>query len=326
MVRKLVSRIAVVVGLLLVGLGVASVVRIPYYVEGPGSAPDVFPFIRVSGHEVYPPAGKFLLVSVSFTPAEAIDWLTTWVNPDTKLIPNGAFLAQGESPQQEARRAGADLRASEYAAEYVALSKATAYPARSGPGALIIAVEPGCPAQGKLHDGDVILSVDGSAIHGVEALGKVIDAARPSRSLSFRVRLSDGSAAEIQVAKARCGPDQKELVGISTIDSFPFQVDIRGEIGGPSGGLLFALGLYDLLTPGDLTGGRVIAGTGQIDVEGNVYPIGGIEEKIVAAERAGADAFLVPQQNMAEARRAGADIRLIPVKTFQDALDRLQGS
>jgi len=112
------------------------------------------------------------------------------------------------------------------------------------------------------------------------------------------------------------------------IDRFPFDVQISsGDIGGPSAGLMWALGLYDLLTPGDLTGGRTIAGTGEINVDGAVGPIGGIEDKIVAAERAGAEVFLVPAENMAELKGVDTgDMKLVSVSTFQEALDALAAS
>jgi PDZ domain-containing protein len=120
---------------------------------------------------------------------------------------------------------------------------------------------------------------------------------------------------------------KRPLVGITLVDAFPFGVQISsGDVGGPSAGLMFALGLYDLLTPGDLTAGHVVAGTGTIDPDGNVGPIGGIKDKVVAAERAGAEIFLVPAENMAELR--GVDtgsMRLVSVSTFQDALDALNG-
>src|SRR5207247_1504061 len=111
------------------------------------------------------------------------------------------------------------------------------------------------------------------------------------------------------------------------VPTFPFGVTISsGDIGGPSAGLMWALGLYDVLTPGDLTGGRTVAGTGEIFPSGEVGPIGGVRDKIAAAEAAGADVFLVPVANLREARRAGAGLKLVPVRTFAQALGYLRGS
>jgi PDZ domain-containing protein len=121
------------------------------------------------------------------------------------------------------------------------------------------------------------------------------------------------------------GPDGAPLMGVGLVERQPrppFPVTIALEdVGGPSAGLMFALGIYDRLTPGDLTGGKVIAGTGSIDDEGAVGAIGGIQQKLVAAKAYGADVFLTPAGNWDEANRAKPDgLRLIRVATLQEAL------
>jgi PDZ domain-containing protein len=120
---------------------------------------------------------------------------------------------------------------------------------------------------------------------------------------------------------------KRPILGILAVDNFPFPVTISvSDIGGPSAGLMWALGLDDLLTPGDLTGGRTVAGTGEIFPDGTVGPIGGVENKVAAAKGAGATVFLVPAgENYRDARAVAGDLRLVPVHSFQDALDFLQG-
>jgi PDZ domain-containing protein len=110
------------------------------------------------------------------------------------------------------------------------------------------------------------------------------------------------------------------------IDDFPFEVSIRsGDVGGPSAGLMWALGLYDALTPGDLTDGRTIAGTGTIAPDGAVGPIGGIEDKVLAADDVGASELLVPVEDMAAAREVAAPgLRLVPVGSFDRAVAFLE--
>ena len=116
-------------------------------------------------------------------------------------------------------------------------------------------------------------------------------------------------------------------MGVSMIESFPFEVRISsGEIGGPSAGLAWALGLHDLLTPGDLTAGRTIAITGTLGIDGTVFPIGGIQDKVVGAAEAGASVLILPEGNLADARAAGRDVELVPVATFADALSYLRGN
>jgi PDZ domain-containing protein len=126
--------------------------------------------------------------------------------------------------------------------------------------------------------------------------------------------------------RAPCGPKDEKLVGISMIDAFPIDVTYTSdEIGGPSAGLMWALGLYELLTPDDITAGRTIAGTGEIAPDGTVYPIGGIQDKVVAAQRAGATIFLAPKDNMSELEGVDTgDMQVISVKSFDDALQALQ--
>src|SRR4029077_13569482 len=127
-----------------------------------------------------------------------------------------------------------------------------------------------------------------------------------------------GQTHDIEVAKGSCPGIDRPLVGVNIIDTFPFSVEIAsGDVGGPSAGLMFALGRYDELTPGDLTQGRTIAGTGTIEPSGKVGPIGGIADKVVAAERVGATVFLVPKDNWGELEGVDTgDMKLIEVATF----------
>jgi PDZ domain-containing protein len=133
-----------------------------------------------------------------------------------------------------------------------------------------------------------------------------------------------GVRQDVEVAPGPMPGYDHPIIGIVAVDNFPFPVTIdSGGIGGPSAGLMWTLGLTDVLTPGDLTGGRTIAGTGTIDLEGKVGPIGGIEEKVAAAERAGAVLFFAPMDNAAAAMRVAGDMVIVPVQTYQQALDYL---
>ena len=122
---------------------------------------------------------------------------------------------------------------------------------------------------------------------------------------------------------------KRPIIGVRTVQNFPFSLTIKsGDIGGPSAGLMWTLGLVDLLTPGDLTDGRKIAGTGEIGPDGKVYPIGGVEEKVVAAQRAGAVVFFAPVEDAAAARAVAHGMTIVPVRTYRDALRylHLQGA
>src|SRR5207244_9573930 len=175
-------------------------------------------------------------------------------------------------------------------------------------------VGPRCPADGMLFPGDLILRVDGRDTPDRGTLNRVLDGLPGNARLAIEVR-AGGQTTTVHLVRRRCDGSRRPLIGISTVANFPFPISIAsGDIGGPSAGLMWALGLYDLLTPGDLTGGRTIAGTGTIAPDGRVGPIGGVENKIVAAKRAGAKVFLVPVDNLAAARSVGAGLPLVPVR------------
>jgi PDZ domain-containing protein len=300
-------------------------VWLPLYSLGPGPAREVLPLIQVSGHPEYGSSGRFVMTSVRFRQLTALGALRAWLDPDQAVVPRSDLFTPGETRTEEHRRAISQMDQSKLDATSVVLSDLTGYPREHRPGALVEAVVPGCAADGELYPGDLIRAIDGQAIRGAAQAGRLIESARSGSSLTFDIR-AGGEHHLVDLRRAPCGGKDEPLVGVSLISNFPFRVLIEsGDVGGPSAGLMWALGLYDLLTPGDLTAGRTIAGTGQIGLDGTVYPIGGIEEKVVAADHAGASVFLVPAGNIAAARAAGDDgIVLIPVSSFQDAVDRLQ--
>jgi PDZ domain-containing protein len=170
----------------------------------------------------------------------------------------------------------------------------------------------------------VILAIDGDEIASRRDASRAIGAAGEGEPLGFELEV-DGRPEEASFTREPCGPDDELLVGVRLLDTFPFAVTMSsGDVGGPSAGLMWAVGLYELLTPVDLTTGRTIAGTGTIDIAGDVGPIGGIRDKVVAAERAGADLFLAPIDNVREVR--GVDtgtMRIVPVATFDEAIAAL---
>jgi PDZ domain-containing protein len=190
---------------------------------------------------------------------------------------------------------------------------------------LIESVAPGCPAEGRLFPGDLVERVNGREIADEAAFRRALREIPVSTPLVIRVT-AGGETTDVRLTRRRCDPrSDRYLIGIGEVPNFPFDVRISsGDIGGPSAGTMWALGLYDLLTPGDLTGGRTVAGTGTIDEQGNIGAIGGVENKIAAAKQAGADVFLVPKANYAAARSVAGDLPLVPLSTFQDALDYLQ--
>ncbi len=304
-----------------------SYVLLPYYAIAPGPAREVLPLIRIDGHPTYPSQGKLVLTSVVFDQLTALGVIWAWLDPNKEVLSRSQLFAPGETAEEERDRAISQMDRSKLDAAYVVLRELTGYPRQHGGGVLVEGIVDGCAADGELYPGDLIHSIDGAHVNTVREASAAIEVAPSGSTLTFDVTV-DGEPQTIELAREPCGGEKDPLVGVSLINSFPFGIRISsGEIGGPSAGLMWALGLYDLLTPGDLTGGRTIAGTGELGIDGAVYPIGGIEEKVFAAARAGADVFLVPEGNLGEARAGGEDgVELVAVSTFDEAIEYLESA
>ena len=310
----------------LVALFALAYVRLPYYSVGPGPAREVAPLIDVQGHQRFASAGRLIMTTVKWYQVTPLQAMVAWADPHQSVVSKSLLYPPGQDVSAEQRRAISQMDQSKIDASIVVLTELEDYPRTHGTGALIEQTFPGCPADGELFTGDLILAIDGESVDSRKEASTLIGGAPPREPLDFRVRAA-GETHEVEVAKRRCAGSEDPLVGVSLVDNFPFPIEISsGDVGGPSAGLMFSLGLYDLLTPDDLTAGRTIAGTGTIGPDGKVGPIGGITDKVVAAERVGASVFLVPSQNWDDL--AGFDtgeMRLIRVANFDDAVEALQG-
>ena len=303
---------------------IAYFVRLPYFVLSPGPARDVKPLIHIDKRPVYPSRGSFLLTAVSVKRANLYEALHAWIDPVEATVPERDILAPGRTEEEEAEAALYQMDTSKIDAAYVALRGYGGYPRKHGLGALVESVGTGVPAEGKLFAGDLILAVDGAKVQGPDDVGSRIREAGEGGRLTFTVR-AGGKTRKVSVAPAKVRGYAEPIVGVSLIHSFPFPVTIEsGDIGGPSAGLMWTLGLIDLLTPGDLAGGRRIAGTGAITLRGQVLPIGGVQEKVVAAENAGAAVFFTPRANAADARSVAHSVDIVPVGTYRDAVAYLE--
>jgi PDZ domain-containing protein len=324
-VRRVVRTGGVIV--LVVASFAAGWVRLPFFALGPGPPRDVAPLIHVDGPTEYPSAGRLVMTTVRFRPVTAIGAFLTWLDPDEALVDEDTLYPPGLTPEEEERRAISDMDQSKIAAAVVALSHVTAYPREHGRGALIEQVGAGCPAEDRLYPGDLVTRIDDERVRSAAEARDLIDAVPVGEPISFRIE-ADGEVHGVSVRRGRCPGIREPLVGITLVEPFPFEVSIEsGDIGGPSAGLMWALGLYDVLTPGDLTDGRTIAGTGSIDAEGNVGPIGGIFDKVVAAREANAHILLIPEANRQELEGIErGSLRVIPVATFDEALEALGAS
>ena len=300
---------------------------LPYYAVGPGPSREVVPLIHVEGAQTFPSAGHLVMTTVRFTRVTAAGALAAWLDPERTVVGERVLYPPGFTPADEERLARTEMDQSKIDAAVVVLSELTGYPRRHADGALIEVVGPGCPADGHLFAGEVIVRIDGEHIDSREEASRLLHRAPAGEPLTLVVESSDRTRT-VRVEKGRCPGTDRPLVGVSLVETFPFDITIQsGDVGGPSAGLMWAVGLYDLLTPGDLTEGRTIAGTGAIDVDGKIGPIGGIRDKVVAARDAGADILLVPRANLRDLRGVErGDLRVIAVSTFDQAVAALRSS
>ncbi len=321
---KRVVRVAALVALFAIAFA-AAWVRLPYYAVGPGPADEVGPLIDVRGVERYASRGKFIMTTVSWTQVTALQSLVAWIDETQFVVSEDKIYPPGVDPDQEQQRAISEMDTSKIAASAVVLQELFDYPDEHGRGALIAQVGGDCPAEGELFVGDLVVSIDGRPVASRNDAQRAIDGVPTDEVVAFRVR-AGGQVHDVELIRGSCQDAERPLVGINMIDSFPFDIEIAsGNVGGPSAGLMFSLGLYDALTPGDLTGGHTIAGTGTITSEGDIGGIGGIADKVIGAERAGATVLLVPSENMAELAGVDTgDMQLISVATFDDAVEALE--
>ena len=303
---------------------IVSLVRLPYFVLRPGPAQDVETLIHISQHQTYQSRGHLLLTSISYYRPNVYQALVAWLDSTQAVVPEKEVLAPGQSQEQEFQQALSQMDTSKIDAAVVALTRYAGYPDKRGPGLLVENVFADTPAEGKIFTGDVIKAVDGRPVDDPDRLGSMIRAAGVGHPLVFTLEAA-GKTRRVSMAPAMVKGADHPVIGVSLVNSFPFPLTIdSGNIGGPSAGLMWTLGLVDLLTPGDLTGGRTVAGTGEITPEGKVLPIGGVEEKVVAAERAGATIFFVPVKDAPAARSVARKMVLVPVATYLEALTYLE--
>jgi PDZ domain-containing protein len=187
----------------------------------------------------------------------------------------------------------------------------------------------GSPSAGKLALGDRIVAVNGTAVSTPDQLTAQIGRVKPGQAVRITYQRGGGPRQTVSITTAAApGDARRPIIGITPTRKSVYPVTVKiglKDVGGPSAGLMFAIGIVDLLTPGDLAGGRTIAGTGEITQNGSVGAIGGIQQKLLGARRSGATVFLVPADNCPEASQATPKgLRLVKVGTLADALGSLE--
>jgi PDZ domain-containing protein len=312
--------------LLIVASIVASFVQLPYYTIAPGDALDVNQLVTVRGARHYPPTGALMLLFVrERSRVNAWRWLQASFDSDIDLYKQKEFTG-GADPAELDAEAVAAMAVSQSSAKYLALRR-LGYKVGVVHKLTVIAVIRGKPAAAVLRPGDTIVSIDGKKVTEFDALTKVIGAHKPGDRISVRyIRGGRPASGSLRVTRDEKG---HPVIGVFLQQPYKFPVDVHidtSDIGGPSAGLAMTLSVLDELTPGNLTGGKRVAVTGEIDEHGRVLPIGGVGQKAVAARHRGAQLFIVPFDEVAEARRRSGSLRVVGVKTLDDALKALRAA
>lgn len=303
-----------------------SVVDLGMFALAPGPAREVLPLIEMEGTPTYRSGGRLLLTTVRVNRIQAVGAVRAMLDPSVRVVPERQVVPRGVTEEEYQEEARSMMDESKVAAVSVALELLTDYPDEHGPGALVQDVVGGSPADGALHPGDLIVAVDDRRIRDVDHLSSLIRATEGRRPVTLTVD-TDGEERTVRVWPEPIEGQGHPVLGVIIVPSFPFEVAIdSGSIGGPSAGLMWALGAYELLTRQDLLDGREVAGTGSIALDGTVGPVGGIEQKVRAASRAGAQLFLLPADNLRAARPLAEDLQLVPVRSLEEAVLALSGA
>jgi PDZ domain-containing protein len=319
---------------LFVALGLyTAITPLPYVTFSPGPTINVLgdngkqPIVEIQGHRTYRDGGQMRMTTVSETERNAkLDLVTlmrTWFSRDRGVYPFSAVYGSTGNQQQDVQEGQVEMVTSQDSAVAAAL-KQLGYHVH--PAVEIVSVTSGMPADGKLEVRDILRRIGTTPITQHTDVGKLIAAVPDGGSVPVVV---ERNGKRVKVRLTPTTVDGHRLVGVQLQVgyTFPFKVsvNISNDIGGPSAGLMFALSIYDVLTPGSLTGGQVVAGTGTIAADGTVGEIGGIQQKIAGARQDGAQLFLVPPANCSDA--LGADngsMRLVKAATLRQAVSEVK--
>ena len=328
MTRRIAVLTAGVVLLVLFGL-LGTMLPVPYVAQVPGPTYNTLgkidgePIISIEGRDRNTVSGNLNLttVGVSRGGLSLVQAVQGWFDDEVAVVPEESVYPPDRS-EEETRQANREaFLTSEQAAESAALGH-LGYPVK----VVVQEVPDGSPSADLLAEGDTVDAVDGTATPDSDALQDVLTGIPGGTTVTVDTTHL-GEARQVEIT-TKAAPDRSgSLLGVSVLEqpSAPFdvQIDVK-DVGGPSAGLMLTLGILDLVGDDDLTDGAVVAGTGTIDAQGTVGPIGGITLKMVAAQEIGADLFLVPADNCAEAKRvADPGFPLAKVADLDDALKAL---
>lgn len=297
-------------------------ISLPLVAYSPGPVTDAVDAVVVDGAEVYDSDGEWIMLTVAHQDINAFEALIAATDPSVDVLARAVVRRPDESDEDYRRRNLQLMDQSTATAISVALSRLEV---EEEPHVFITGYAADTPAGDVLEIGDRIVSLGGQPVEATRDLAGVLQPAAPGDIVSVEVeRAGEIRSFEVELVAEEEDPD-RPILGIFVRD-LPFWVALDpGIVGGPSAGLMYSLAIIEALTPESLAGGAVVSGTGTVDLDGNVGSIGGVRQKVVASEAAGAEYMLVPEGNYEAARTAPRqDLELVPVSTVDEALDFLE--
>ncbi|GGN49177.1 SepM family pheromone-processing serine protease [Oceanobacillus indicireducens] len=311
--------------------------QLPYYIQKPGNTEPLNPIVEVA--DGYESEGEMYLVTVSGLQATPLHYILAKILPHNEIKPLHEVIPEGISTEDYMHAQLQVMESSQEASLVVAYEAADRDITIDYEGVYVVSVVEDMPSYGKLEMGDLITRIDGVEITESTDLINYVEEKAAGETITVELLREDEQLTEEITLDYFPDDETRVGMGISLVTDREVTVNPEvefssGQIGGPSAGLMFALEIYDQLTEEDITKGYKIAGTGEIDYEGNVYRIGGIDKKVVSADREGIDIFFAPYEEgradsnyvvaKEKAEEIGTAMEIVPVDTFNDALEYLE--
>lgn len=313
-------------------------VPVPYVTWSPGNTYDVLatpegeaPVLDISGVKTYKTPGSLEATTVSVTTADSRlslpEALLGFFLPARDTLPRAAVYRPGKTVDEIESGQATAMTSSQDEAIVAALRQAK-QPVRELP--MVTSITLGAPAEGQLQPGDLVTEINGEKATSAPQIDRILTDSKVGSKLTISVLRKD-EPLDVSVGTVASNDDPRvPVIGVTWSTGFDFApniaVNLDPRVGGPSAGLIFALGIYDRLTPEELIGSRTVAGTGTLTADGKVGAIGGAKEKLHSAQASGADLFLLPAANCADLGDETFDIAVLAVDTLDDAVRALKQS
>jgi len=323
------KKILIIFLVLFISISSLSLVKTDYYFMSPG--PPYQWDIEYGEIENYEFEGNLFQLTVRRDEASALIYAWSLLNDTYDLYPREVILPDGVTPKELSEISIQNMRTSENVAIAVALKNLGYKIESKGDGVAVVGLLDDSPVKNKLKKGDLLNSINNTEIYSATEFISTLRTYSIGETVSIGLlRETDGVKKQLYIETTLIEHVEykgEPMVGFlaTTVNErfdFPFEIDIKtGNVGGPSAGLMMALNVYNNLIPEDITNSKIIAGTGTIEIDGSVGPVGGIKQKIIAAKRAGAELILVPVANFEEAQPFETDkTAIVAVDSFDEAL------